>query len=415
MKKIFILLAVFSFLTTFGQHKKVLFIGNSYTYGNDLPTMLKTLAESFNDSIIKDQSTAGGASLNAHTTNTLTTSKLTQGGWDFVIIQAQSQEPSFPPTQVASQTYPYAQTLVNRARNNSTCVEPVFFMTWGRENGDASNCASYPVICTYDGMQQRLRESYLEMANDNSCTVAPVGVAWKTVRDSFPAIQLYTADGSHPNIYGSYLAACVFYATLFQKSPIGSTYIPNQISANDALNLQTIAANTVLDSMTLWRINTNKPIADFSYSGGITINFTNNSTNGTSYYWEFGDGDTSTTQNPSHTYTTGGNYTVNLTVYSNDTCFTSTATQIININSTDINSINKDNDLLLFPNPATNSIDINTVVNYNSISILDITGREIKHLSSRQTKIDINNLKSGIYFLKLTGEENTLTKKFVKE
>ncbi|MGB0881941.1 MAG: DUF4886 domain-containing protein [Vicingaceae bacterium] len=415
MKKIFILFTIFSVLTAFGQHKKVLFIGNSYTYGNDLPTMLKTLAESFNDSIVKDQSTAGGASLNAHTTNTTTTAKLNQGDWDFVIIQAQSQEPSFPPAQVASQTYPYAQTLVTRARNNNPCVEPVFFMTWGRENGDAFNCANYPPICTYNGMQQRLRESYLEMANDNSCTVAPVGVAWKTVRDSFPAIQLYTADESHPNIYGSYLAACVFYATLFQKSPIGSTYIPNQISATDALNLQTIAANTVLDSMSLWRINTNKPVADFSYVGGNTINFTNNSTNGSSYYWEFGDGDTSTTQNPSHTYTTGGNYTVNLTVYSNDTCFTSSETQIININSTKIESINEGNEILLFPNPATHNIEINTDVNYNSISILDFTGREIKQISSQQTKIDINDLKSGIYFLRLIGKENTLTKKFVKE
>ncbi|MDG1477426.1 MAG: DUF4886 domain-containing protein [Vicingaceae bacterium] len=414
MKRLIILLVTFTTLTAFGQHKKVLFIGNSYTYGNDLPTMLKTLAESFNDTIIKDQSTAGGSSLNAHTTNSLTTSKLNQGGWDFVIIQAQSQEPSFSPSQVASQTYPYAQALVNRARNNSTCVEPVFFMTWGRENGDASNCANYPPICTYNGMQQRLRESYLEMANDNSSTVAPVGVAWKTVRDSFPAIQLYTADGSHPNIYGSYLAACVFYATLFQKSPIGSSYIPTQISANDALNIQTIASNTVLDSMSLWRINTNKPIANFNYTGGNPINFTNNSTNGTSYLWEFGDGNTSTSQNPTHTYTSNGNYNVELTTYANDTCFSDITSQTINISATSIKDFNSNKNLTIYPNPAHNFIEIKTDLKYSSLSITDITGKVITNFNTEST-INISNLKKGIYFIKVIGVENSIVRKFVKE
>ena len=91
-------------------------------------------------------------------------------------------------------------------------------MTWGRENGDSQNCASYPPICTYEGMQDRLTESYTEMAQNNESLLAPIGIAWKDIREQHPEINLYSSDGSHPSIQGSYLAACVFYAILFDDS-----------------------------------------------------------------------------------------------------------------------------------------------------------------------------------------------------
>ena len=85
------------------------------------------------------------------------------------------RNPRFPPSQVANDVYPYAQQLTDSIRRNTSCGTPLFFMTWGRKNGDASNCAAYPPICTYEGMQQRLRESYMEMAFTNQGRVSPVG------------------------------------------------------------------------------------------------------------------------------------------------------------------------------------------------------------------------------------------------
>ena len=67
-------------------------------------------------------------------------------------------KPFFPPSQVASQVYPYAESLCEYIREANPCTDPVFFMTWGRENGDSQNCAAYPPICTYEGMQDRLTE-----------------------------------------------------------------------------------------------------------------------------------------------------------------------------------------------------------------------------------------------------------------
>jgi hypothetical protein len=419
MKKILFTILITGTITAQAQVKKVLFLGNSYTSVNSLPTLVKDIALSFGDTMLTDQNTPGGHQLVQHVVNTTTLSKISSQNWDNVVIQEQSQKPSFSPGQVATDVYPYAEILCDSIRSNYSCSEPIFYMTWGRKNADAGPCANgLTTSCTYEGMQQRLRESYMEMSLDNNATTSPVGVAWKNVRDSFPTIELYTGDESHPSIYGSYLAACVFYATLYQKSPIGSTYIPSSISASDALNIQTTASYTVLDSMPLWRINANKPIADFNYTVNTSngnVAFTNSSTNDLTYEWTFGDGNTSILESPNHTYSGGNNtYNVEFIVYSIDSCFSDTLTQIINISATGIKGFNNQNSLLLYPNPAKDFIVIETDLNYHSISIIDLTGKTVQLFNSL-SKIDITSLSKGIYFIKLIGEEKTIVRKFIKE
>ena len=414
MKKLIILLAVLAFSTANAQQKHALFLGNSYTGVNNLPLLIKSVAISFGDTLVTEANTPGGYQLVQHATNATTLTKINSRNWDFVILQEQSQKPSFSPAQVATDVYPYAYQLNNTIKANHSCTETVFYMTWGRKNGDASNCASYPPICSYLGMQQRLRESYMQMADSNNATVSPVGVAWKTVRDSFPLIELYNPDESHPSIQGSYLAACVFYATLYQKSPIGSTYLPVGLTNSEAFYLQTIASSTVLDSLSLWGVNTNKPLANFTSTGNPTVNFTNTSTNGVTYAWNFGDGTTSTLQNPTHTYVANGNYSVELIVYSADTCFTDTEIQNINIGTTGIDKATNNKKINIYPNPANSFIEIKTDLDYSSVSIMDVTGKAIKQLDS-QTKIDISDITNGNYFIKITGKENTVIRKFVKE
>lgn len=396
------------------QVTEILFIGNSYTNANNLPQLLKNIALSLGDTIVSDQNTPGGYQLIHHSTNATTLSKIASRNWDFVVIQEQSQKPSFSPSQVANDVYPYAQILNDSIKSNYSCSESLFYMTWGRKNGDAGNCASYPPICTYSGMQQRLRDSYMQMSSDNNATTSPVGVAWATVRDSFPSIELYAADESHPSIYGSYLAACVFYVTIYQKSPIGSTYIPAAISLTDALNLQTVASYTVLDSLPLWRIGANLPIANFNYSGGGTINFTNTSINGTTYFWDFGDGNTSIQQNPNNTYTLSNTYSVKLITFSMDNCFSDTTIQNVNVIISGIEDINTKKEISIYPNPGTDFIQLKTNLKYASILIMDVTGKTIIS-SNYNTSIDISNLTKGIYFIKIIGEKKFVIKKFIKE
>jgi len=78
-----------------------------------LPGTLKSLALAGGDSVYHESSTPGGYTFEQHSTNSTTLSKIASRNWDFVVLQQQSQMPSFPPAQVASQTYPFAEDLVD--------------------------------------------------------------------------------------------------------------------------------------------------------------------------------------------------------------------------------------------------------------------------------------------------------------
>ena len=328
MKKFLVVLFFIPLFVYSQQKKEVLFIGNSYTYVNNLPDLVKQIALSFGDSLIHDSSTPGGANFNTHTNNTQTLAKINQQQWDYVVLQAQSQEPSFSPGQVANNTYPYAEILVDSIHANSSCTEPLFFMTWGRKYGDQQNCAVYPPVCTYLGMQQRLRESYLEMAFYDSASCAPVGMAWKQSIAQDSSLNLYSPDNSHPSIYGSYLAACTFYASIFKKSASGSSFWPNGIDSITAYNLQQIASSTVLDSLAVWHIFN----ANFTFvQNNDSISFSNLSSNFDSIVWDFGDGNTSNLTNPNHIYSGSGNFTITLTAYTNSACQIDTSTATISV------------------------------------------------------------------------------------
>ena len=242
MKRLFFVVVFIPIFVFSQQTKEVLFIGNSYTNYHNMPQMVSDIALSFGDTLNYESSLLGGATFNIHSTNSATLSKISQEPWDYVVLQAQSQEPSFSPSQVANDVYPYAQILIDSIESNSICTEPIFFMTWGRKYGDQQNCQFYPPICTYTGMQQRLRESYLDMTFFHNASCAPVGISWEESISQDSMLNLFSADNSHPSIYGSYLAACTFYATIFKNSPIGSTYIPNGIDTSTAIFLQNIAS-----------------------------------------------------------------------------------------------------------------------------------------------------------------------------
>ena len=344
MRKGILIFAFLPLLIIAQQKKEVLFIGNSYTYVNDLPNLVKEIALSFGDTLIHDSSTPGGANFNGHSSSAQTLAKINQQQWDYVVLQAQSQELSFSPFQVASDSYPYAEILVDSIFANSSCTEPLFFMTWGRKYGDQSNCQFYPPVCTYLGMQQRLRESYLDMTFTHNTSCSPVGMAWKKSIEIDSTLNLYSSDNSHPSIYGSYLAACTFYSSIFKKSAVGSTYWPNAIDSASAYILQQIGSSTVLDSLRVWNIFN----ADFGFQQyNDSISFTNLSSNYESVFWDFGDGITSTDENPTHKYTLNGSYTVILTAITNTACIQDTLTISITVNiNTVIDELKAPNQLL---------------------------------------------------------------------
>jgi hypothetical protein len=157
-----------------------------------------------------------------------------EGGWDWVILQEQSQIPSFPDNQVQADFYPAVSALTATIRAHNPCAIPMLFMTWGRENGDASNCAVWPPVCTYEGMQALLTQRYLEAADLSDAWCAPVGMVWQQLRET-TAIDLYSADGSHPSAAGTYVAASTMAGALLDTDPAAASYGGNIDAAERAL------------------------------------------------------------------------------------------------------------------------------------------------------------------------------------
>lgn len=392
--------------------RKVLFIGNSYVYTNDLPIMLQQIATSMGDTLIYDQSVPGGFTFLQHSTDPTTINKIFSQQWDIVILQEQSQRPAFSPAQVADDTYPYAKKLDSMIRKNRTCTETMFFMTWGRKNGDASNCAFYPPICTYEGMQTRLRESYMQMTQDNNAIVAPVGAAWKQMRDSFPSVDLYVPDESHPSVSGTYLAACVFYASIFHKNPMQTTF-NSTLSATDANNIKRISKRVVLDSFSKWNMYGNYTYANFTKSvAGKTATFTNTSLYNTNNYWTFGNGNTSSIANPAHTYATNGKYQVTLTA--SNGCFSETRKDSVTIGSVNVETtaiqmpelaIGSEHGIVRFTNKSASA--------YISLMVFDINGRNIATIELNPNTTTEKALVPGIYVYQAKNKDGVIyTNKF---
>ena len=238
----------------------VLFLGNSYTATNNLPNIVANIANSMGDYLYTESNTIGGATLQIHSTNTNSNNLIMMGDWDYVVLQEQSQYPSFPLWQVEQDVFPYASQLNQLIEEYNECGQTVFFMTWGRENGDSNNCPNWPPVCTYEGMDDLLQERYLMMANSNEASVSPVGAVWRYIRDSGYDINLYSADGSHPSAIGSYVAGICFYTTLFQKDPTEIPWNGNEewsISASDAELIKEAVKLVVYDDFEAWNIAPN--------------------------------------------------------------------------------------------------------------------------------------------------------------
>ncbi len=424
MKKSALLFLIIVSTTLFAQQtKRVLFLGNSYTGVNNLPQMVADVALSLGDTLIFDSNTPGGFTLNGHTTNAASQSKIAIGTWDYVVLQEQSQLPAFPYSQFSTASLPYSITLSQQIRAANSCTKPLFYMTWGRKNGDQANCASYPPLCTYGGMQGQLRERYLLMGDTNNASVSPVGAVWREVRSNFPNIELYSLDESHPSLAGSYLAACTFYASIFKKSPVGAGF-PGSINLQDAQAIQQQANQTVFDSLSVWMIDTLKPMPSFVYTdlgpnGSQTacdFEFdAATSLNVDSVYWDFGDGSGGSGFLVQHSYQAQGTYSVTLEGWKDCDSASFGATIMVGC-FMDVEE-NKLDGIKIYPNPTKDKLRMSQfgqgVANGN-YKIFDLTGKLILK-GENSGEINVSKLPAGSYLLRLIINDKSTNQLFVKE
>jgi len=226
-----------------GTCTRLLFIGNSYTYANDLPGTFVELAHAGGHAVATDSVAEGGATLADALASSATTDKLAATAWDFVVLQEQSEIPSVAQFR-EQQMFPAARSLV--AEVKAAGATPVFFMTWAHQDGWPEDG-----LPDYLSMQRQIDLAYVTIAQQLAVPEAPVGYAWSAVNRADPALTLWQDDGSHPTTAGTYLAACVFYATIFHQTPSGIAWTDG-LSSHDAGVLQAAATTSVESPAQAW-------------------------------------------------------------------------------------------------------------------------------------------------------------------
>jgi hypothetical protein len=188
----------------------VLFIGTSYTYTNNMPSILRDLAESSDSSlrISAESVTIPGATLEQLWEDGDARRAIKNGKWNYVVLQEFSDRPITDTERM----YKYARLFDTEVKASGATT--VLFLTWSNEDEP--------------GNQPLLDHAYFALAKELNALVAPVGPAWRVARELDQAILLY-ADGRHPRKTGSYLAACVFYLVMNADSqtcpPLDSWFV----------------------------------------------------------------------------------------------------------------------------------------------------------------------------------------------
>lgn len=171
---------------------KVLFIGNSHTYFNEMPHMVTVIAQECGVNVEPTMLTQGGMSLLWHSMQDQTLFNIRYGGYEKVVLQ----NVAHPFDGIDALREGVGALLGEIIRAG---IHPCLYETWAS--------LAEPQV------QQDMNDAYRTVANEIGADIAPVGEVWQIIREAGD-VNLFYEDGEHASVYGSYLAACVIFCTL---------------------------------------------------------------------------------------------------------------------------------------------------------------------------------------------------------
>ena len=209
----------------------VAFIGNNYTYTNDLPKLASQLAQHVGYSLEVFSYVRSGASLYTHVESLGTVRQLERRSFDYVVLQDQGVAP------VLASNTEQAQALVDAAQVGNPDVSIVYYVTPSYRDGLGT-------VETFDQFTASLLSGYRSYRATTGGELALVGPAYQMVVDDatapFTAADLWQADGGQLELLGSYLAAAVIVSELFDSSVVGAA-VPDGIDPDHGRYLQQVA------------------------------------------------------------------------------------------------------------------------------------------------------------------------------
>ena len=200
---------------------KILFVGNSYTYYNNMPARyFGELMKAAGYKVKVLSLTKGGWTLtnSANPGDELgkqVNNVLTNQDFDFVILQEQSMTPAVN----TGAFYSAVKRLDKKIRECG--ATPVLYATWGRKQGSGDLTATG---LTAETMTWKLAAAYEHMGETYDIPVAHVGLAFWDIVQNRKGLTLHDPDMSHPSPEGSYLAALTLFARITGIDPTTVDY-----------------------------------------------------------------------------------------------------------------------------------------------------------------------------------------------
>lgn len=221
---------------------RILFVGNSHTYTNDLPGVFYEMALAGGHEVEVFALTEGYYTLARYADpedelGAELTEALQAEPWDFVVLQENTN--AAISINAKKDMYPYARELDRMIQDAGG--QTAFLMTWAPEEGAGA--------FSREMVQAMLSAGYQNIARELDALLIPGGLLFEEALAQDEALDLWRKDGEHPSEEGTYLAACAAYALFFQETPAGNPYLFD-LDEESAAKLQEIAGAYMLDSGT---------------------------------------------------------------------------------------------------------------------------------------------------------------------
>ena len=197
---------------------KILFIGNSHTYYNELPRIVRDLFASVGRHVEPVMQTEGGKGIIYHCSREDILFNVRYGNYDVIVMQDKAT--NFDAEQ-------FAQGMDTLAEKGLSCTNArrVLYMPWANQVSPEK--------------QPEMTAAYRAAAAKHNCALAPVGEIWHALLRKQPELALYRADGNHATPLGSYLAACAIFYTITGRvrplRPADDDALINRLALDPAL------------------------------------------------------------------------------------------------------------------------------------------------------------------------------------
>lgn len=403
MKK-FLLLGITILISVTSQAQtKILFLGNSFTYTYNIPTLFEGLANSAGISVYVDVNAQAGMAVAdeqivGHVNDAVSQSKIASQNWDYIVVQDNMGDYVNSVGVISSNCGNANVTLYNQIKANNPCTRIIYFAGWGPVGGVYNGDNTTACIDRIHGNMIFLNN------NIGNEIVTPIGKSWNASFTQLPSVNLFYSDNVHPSLEGSYLAAATIFTTIFKQDPTNLSYTGG-VNTTTATTMRSIAYSTVTNATYLSTTHLSNYTPTISVNGNVLTA----SGSYSNYQWYLNGSPVGTNSN-TYTALQTGNYQVEATNAAG--CLIRSFVKPVTVVMTGIVEELATNFELL---PVANNVFDFVSGARGTISIFDTQGKMLASFEKTDDhmQLDLSNNAHGVYLIVLTNSSMNVSRKIM--